>query len=214
MKKRISFALTLVLALGLLCGCVSLKITSSPDEGGSSTNTAASASTAGEAVTPITKNYKQGDTVDDFTLTLSDGSSVTLSDLLAEKKVVVINLWASWCGPCRNEFPHMEEVAAAMADDVAVLALSAEASDTDEFIVSFQQENKLGTLYMGRDTLGFSKAISQQFYPTTLVIDRNSVIGYIQVGALPDADSFTRLFEVYTADDYTDSVLLSSIPTA
>jgi thiol-disulfide isomerase/thioredoxin len=46
----------------------------------------------------------------DFTLTNLDGKDVKLSDY--KGKVVVLNFWATWCGPCRASFPHMQELVA------------------------------------------------------------------------------------------------------
>ena len=53
-------------------------------------------------------NYKVGDVMHDFTLTDIDGNVLTLSEILEEKKMVMLNFWYSNCNPCRMEFPHME----------------------------------------------------------------------------------------------------------
>ena len=41
-----------------------------------------------------------GEAMPDFTVSLTDGSTATLSELLKEKDLVVLNIFASWCGPC------------------------------------------------------------------------------------------------------------------
>ena len=59
---------------------------------------------------------KFGDTTAmDFTLTNLAGSNVTLSDYTG--KVVVLDFWATWCGPCISSFPHMQELVKQFAND-------------------------------------------------------------------------------------------------
>ena len=50
-----------------------------------------------------------GEEMPDFTAPLTDGTTVTLSDLLKENDLVVVNIFTSWCQPCEKEFPAMEE---------------------------------------------------------------------------------------------------------
>ena len=57
-----------------------------------------------------------GQAMPDFTVSLTDGTNATLSEILKEKDLVVLNVFASWCGPCEREFPDMENVYQAKKD--------------------------------------------------------------------------------------------------
>ena len=51
-----------------------------------------------------------GQTMPDFTVPLTDNTNTSLSELLSENDLVVLNVFATWCGPCELEFPDMEKV--------------------------------------------------------------------------------------------------------
>ena len=65
--------------------------------------------------------HEVGEQLPDFTLTLTDGETFTLCE--QRGKVVVINLWATWCGPCVKELPYFTQLQNAHPDDVTVLAV-------------------------------------------------------------------------------------------
>ena len=94
-----------------------------------------------------------GKAAPDFTVTDIDGNTFTLSEATKDYEAVVINLWATWCGPCRNEFPEANEVYEAYKDKVAFIALSIDPDDTVEKITDYRKEMNL-TLPMGRDEGG------------------------------------------------------------
>ena len=85
-------------------------------------------------------SYGLGDTLQDFTFTTYDGETIAFSDVLKEKEAVLINVWATWCGPCKNEFPYMQQTYEDYRDRVEVIALSCERSDTNDVLAAFAKE--------------------------------------------------------------------------
>lgn len=157
--------------------------------------------------------YQKGDKIEDFAAVLSDGTEVTLYGLLAEKKAVLINFWASWCQPCRMEFPYMQKAYSQVSDDIGVLALSVEPTDTAETVNALKDELGLSTLPMGVDENGVSARFNLEGgIPYSVLVDRNGVMCFGEVGAITDETKFLRLFEAYTAEDYSEPHLLDEIP--
>lgn len=80
--------------------------------------------------------YKQGNT-------LIDGGKDVFETQMDELKgfPAVVNVWASWCGPCRAEFPHLQDASAAMGQKVAFLGVNSE--DSNELAQNFLDDNPL-----------------------------------------------------------------------
>ncbi len=148
----------------------------------------------------------------DFTVTDTEGNTFTLSEALKDHEAVLINFWATWCGPCRNEFPAVNKVYEEYKDKVAFIALSTEPEDTDDVISSFRRDNGL-TFPMSRDEGGKLYAYTEAAgIPTTVIVDRFGNAGFCQVGAFRTADELRRVLSAFLGDQYTETVVQYSVP--
>ena len=148
----------------------------------------------------------------DFTVTDIDGNTFTLSEKLKDHEAVLINFWATWCVPCRNEFPAINKVYEEYKDRVAFIALSKEPKDTNEKISSFRQENGL-TLPMGRDEgRKLYDYTETKNVPVTVVVDRFGNAVFLQVGSFRTADDLRRTLDAFLGDQYTETAVLHSVP--
>ena len=148
----------------------------------------------------------------DFTVTTADGNTFTLSEVLESKKAVMINLWATWCPPCRMEFPFMQEAYEKYSDDVEIIALSREPKDTPEVIASFAEQTGL-TFPMGSDTeTNLGGMFSVTAIPTTFLVDRFGNLCLVSVGAMPSSACFERAFAILSSDDYTETAVMDEFP--
>ena len=149
----------------------------------------------------------------DFTVTDTDGNTLTLSEALKDHEAVLINFWATWCGPCRNEFPAINKVYEEYKDRVAFIALSKEPKDTNEIISSFRQENGL-TLPMGRDEdCKLYNTTGTNNVPVTVIVDRFGNVGFLRIGSFRTADDLRRTLDVFLGDQYTETAVLDSVPS-
>ncbi len=111
----------------------------------------------------------------DFTLDDLRGSTVTMKDFRG--KVVFLNFWASWCGPCRDEMPSMELLWQILQDDDFVI-LAVDVRETKDEVTSFIEENDY-TFPVLLDSWGkVANMYDVRAYPTTFLVDwEGKVVG-------------------------------------
>jgi thiol-disulfide isomerase/thioredoxin len=98
----------------------------------------ASASFAQESDQPTIRFVRNPDPAPEFTLAGLDGKPVTLAD--SKGKVVLVNFWATWCGPCRAEIPDLVELQNKYKDRLQILGLVVDDEDQDairKFVAKF-----------------------------------------------------------------------------
>ncbi|MFQ6612195.1 MAG: TlpA disulfide reductase family protein [Fidelibacterota bacterium] len=125
----------------------------------------------------------------DFTLKKVNGKLFRLSDL--KGKVVLMNFWGTWCGPCRAEIPDLNSLYAEHKNEgleiVGITLTSGTEADIAKFMKEWKMEYTVLTDVKGNETMEvtslYGKAIGQPIngLPTTLIINREGQIvkGYI-----------------------------------
>lgn len=141
-----------------------------------------------------------GQAMPDFTVSLTDGSTATLSEVLEEKELVVLNIFASWCGPCEIEFPEMEKVRETKKEQMEIIAVSGDPDDTMEMIDEYKKSHELSfPMGLAGDALGF---IELEAYPTTVFVDRNGNVGLVKIGAFVSQEDFEEKVDLFLSPDY------------
>ena len=139
--------------------------------------------------------------LDDFSVTTIDGSTFTLSEALKGHELVVINLWATWCPPCYDEFAFMQEAWSVNADRVALIALSVEPTDTEDAMRSYADELGLTFPIANVGNTGLD-SFAANGIPTTIVLDHSGRIAAVELGAKTSVQAFQDLFDGYTGENY------------
>ena len=140
-------------------------------------------SAAAPDILPVaTRNgVKLGEPAPNFQLRDLNDHLVTLSDLRG--KVVLLNFWATWCGPCRVEMPAMEQLYRTfLRKDFEILAVSTDAQG-EAVTRPFQQENRLTFPILHDDDYRVGLTYGARSLPMTFMVDREGVIRHQIFGA-------------------------------
>ena len=168
-QRRISYALILILGLGW--------ILVSADKTGTSTS--------GKIPAP-----QQGFLAPDFELKTTEGETIKLSELRGQ--AVLVNLWATWCPPCRAEMPAIEKVYNDYKDQgFVVLAVNMTYQDTFADIAPFIDEYSLTFPILLDETSEVGTAYQLRSLPSSFFIDRDGIIREVVIGG-PMAEALLR----------------------
>lgn len=128
----------------------------------------------------------------DFRMQDEQGREVRLSDFRGQP--IFLNFWASWCAPCRAEFPSLEDLKE-RTDGVAFLFISNEDQDAFEQYVSGSSHD----LPFYRQLTGAPREFSSRVIPATFILDKEGKLVYSHHGAANwDSDEVASMLQKLT----------------
>jgi thiol-disulfide isomerase/thioredoxin len=111
-----------------------------------------------------------------------DGKAVNLADY--KGKVVLLNFWATWCGPCRQQHPLFEKVKAKFKSDARVTFLEINNDDDTSVVAPFLDLHKWDRdVYFGE---GLARTLGIKSIPTTVLLGRDGGVYSKMIGFNPD----------------------------
>jgi cytochrome c biogenesis protein CcmG/thiol:disulfide interchange protein DsbE len=138
--------------------------------------------TPGPSVIVVPRNPLVGQTAPDFTLQTTDGQTLTLSQLRG--KPVIVNFWASWCVPCRDEFPLLVSAYQKYSPQglqIVGVIYDDSAQNAESFASSY---GATWPLVQDPDKTAFN-AFKNFGVPVSYYVDRQGVIRAVSFGAPP-----------------------------
>ncbi|HEU5103398.1 MAG TPA: TlpA disulfide reductase family protein [Roseiflexaceae bacterium] len=121
-----------------------------------------------------------GQVAPDFQYTMPDGTTHKLSDLRGKK--VLVNFWATWCGPCRSEMPDLQKVLGETGDSVAVLGVN-KAQELKE-LAPFAEELRISFPLIANPSGDIAGRYAAQNLPTSYFINSDGTIGLKKTGVM------------------------------
>lgn len=122
----------------------------------------------------------------DFTVTRLDKKPASLRDF--KGKVIVLNFWATWCGPCVAEMPHLQKMVEKYKNEPDIVFLAVSVDENRAAVSPFLRKNGY-TMTVAYDT-DAAQNYGVQGVPTTFFIDRNGVIQFKDEGFGDDPKAY------------------------
>ncbi|MDH4421898.1 thiol:disulfide interchange protein [Bacillus sp. AFS054943] len=135
-----------------------------------------------------------GKVAPDFELTKLDGTNVKLSDLKGKK--VILNFWATWCGPCQQEMPDMEAFYKEHKENVEILAINytpSEKGGGEEKVSNFAKEKGITFPILLDKNIDVTTAYKVITIPTSYFIDTKGVIQDKFIGPMTQKEMEKRI---------------------
>jgi peroxiredoxin len=118
----------------------------------------------------------------DFTLKSQLGKNIRLSDLRGN--IILLNFWGSWCGPCRQEMPILDQIHkkySPLGFHVLGVNIDSDSSKAVEYLSSISID--FPVLYDSKNTV--SELYNVSAMPSTAIIDRDGYVRYVHEGYVP-----------------------------
>jgi len=141
---------------------------------------------------------------------------ITLSEVLAEKDMVMLNFWYTTCSNCITEFPVLNNAYNMFSEDVAVLGVNSYSPDSMSMVVDFEAQYQLfldfplGKVDNNFNVEKFIDPLDKQpseGYPTSVFIDRYGMICLIVEGSIESLTQWTSIFNHFVGDDYEQKLI-------
>ena len=124
-------------------------------------------------------------------LTTLDGQTIALSDLYGQP--VLVNFFATWCGPCREEMPYLQAVEDNQAyRDAGFRLLEVNIQENPATVRKFMTENNLDMTVLLDSDVAAARAYNVDGIPASFFIDRNGIIQKVKIGAYASLGALER----------------------
>ena len=198
MKRNIGWIITAVLLIGLIAGASVLynRLGEAYQMDALATQ---APSVEAEGTVPEQTETEESMIAPDFTVVTADGKEVKLSDFFG--KPIVLNFWASWCGPCRSEMPDFDEKYQELGDDVQFLMVNMTDGSRETLDIAKAFVADSGFSFPVFYDVNYDAAITYgvSSLPTTYFIASDGTLVAYGMGAI-DAETLQRGIDmIYTA---------------
>lgn len=117
-----------------------------------------------------------------------DGDTVTLASLRGQ--VVLLNLWATWCVPCREETPYLQSLYEEYADEgLRVVGISLDTGDAADQVAAFVDDYEVSYTILHDPQMRGMELYQVPGLPATFLIDREGTLQWIRYGPILEGDA-------------------------